>query len=68
MNNVELANLKMKYYNIGFIIGISPYLLFILLSNDINIKKTFLTIGIITGIVNGIFFKNKILKHKKISD
>lgn len=56
---------KLKYYNIGFIIGIIPYLLLIILTDDLSLKKILLVIGFITAIINGNLLKYKYIKKSR---
>lgn len=66
MNNIE--DTKIKCYNVGFMIGLIPYLILMMLTNNQELRKELLFFGILTGIINGLILKKRLLKHKKISD
>lgn len=65
----EIIHYRAKFFFIGFIVGIVPYLIIILifnqinqLNNLINFKETITIIGIITSLCNGLILQHKIAK------
>ena len=65
INNIE--NKKNKYYLIGFILGIIPYLFILVFAKIINISSSFINVliifGIITAFVNAHILSNQIFKR-----
>lgn len=65
INNIE--NKKNKYYLIGFILGIMPYLFIIMFAKLINVSSSFINIlivfAIITAFANAHILSNQIFKR-----
>ena len=65
INNIE--NKKSKYYLIGFILGIIPYLIIFIFAKLINISSSFINIliifAVITAFVNAHVLSNQIFKR-----
>ena len=63
----NLNTYKTKYFFIGFIIGIIPYIILIIVTNNfmklpnlIYLKKVLIIIGICTAFINAFILQNKV--------
>lgn len=68
-NQQEIIHYRTKFFFIGFIVGIIPYLIMILIFSQfnkfqqlVNFKETIVVIGIITSLCNGLILQHKIAK------
>lgn len=64
---INLKSYKIKYFFIGFLVGIIPYIIMTLIcdysyvaSNLFHFKKILITIGIATALINGFILQGKI--------
>lgn len=67
---INLKTYKTKYFLIGFIVGITPYIILLMsyekfttLSHLIHFKEILLTIGICTAFINAFILQSKINKR-----
>lgn len=75
IDNKEKQNINIgKYLLFGFIIGISPFIIIILISSNVSgsievipkiFKNTIIIFGIITSLINAFVFKNMMLNKIK---
>lgn len=75
IDNREKQNINMsKYLLMGFIIGIIPFIVIILISSNISgniddipkiFKNTIIIFGIVTSLINAFVFKNMMLNKIK---
>lgn len=67
---IKLTSYKAKYFLIGFVVGITPYIILLMtyekfttLTNFIHFKEILVTIGICTAFINAFILQSKIDKR-----
>ncbi len=69
-DEINLTAYKAKYFLIGFMVGITPYILLLMsyekfttLTQLVNFKEILVTMGICTAFINAFIFQKKINKR-----